>query len=65
VATGGSGAPNYISGFTLGTQATAADVQMKVIGLTRDTLSQDVSVAGSVWRCMVNEHILGSNSLGI
>ena len=65
VATAGSGAPNYISGFTLGTQATAADVQMKIIGLTRDTLSQDVSVAGSVWRCMVNESILGSNSLGI
>jgi len=65
VATAGSGAPNYISGFTLGTAATTADVQMKVIGLTRDTLSQDVSVAGSVWRCMVNEHILGSNSLGI
>jgi hypothetical protein len=65
VATGGSGSPNYISGFTLGTAATTADVQMKVIGLTRDTLSQDVSVAGSVWRCMVNEHILGSNSLGI
>ena len=65
VATSGSGSPNYISGFTLGTASVDADVQMKVIGLTRDTLSQDVSVAGSVWRCMVNEHILGSGSLGI
>ena len=33
--------------------------QIKILGLTRDTGHQDVSVAGSVWRVMLNESILG------
>jgi hypothetical protein len=64
VGTGSTTSP-FTSRNVLGTQATAADTQMKVLGLTRDTLSQDFSVAGSVWRCMINEHLLGNNSLGL
>jgi len=64
VGTGQTVAP-FSSRNTLGTAATAVDTQMKVLGLTRDTNNQDVSVAGSVWRCMINEHLLGNNSLGI
>ena len=64
VGTGATTSPFY-SANTLGAAATAADTQMKVLGLTRDTLSQDFSVAGSVWRCMINEHLLGNNSLGL
>jgi len=45
--------------------AIATDNQIKILGLTRDTLSQDVSVAGSVWRVMINEHILGNNVTGV
>jgi hypothetical protein len=43
----------------------AVATQMKILGITRDTLSQDVAVAGSVWRVMINEHLLGNNSIGI
>ena len=64
VGTGATTSPFY-SANVLGAEATAADTQMKVLGLTRDTGHQDVSVAGSVWRVMINEHILGNNSLGI
>ena len=64
VGTGQTTSP-FTSRNVLGTQATAADTQMKILGLTRDTLSQDVSVAGSVWRCMINEHLLGNNAIGI
>jgi hypothetical protein len=39
--------------------------QIKILGLTRDTNQQDVSVAGSVWRVMINEHILGNNVTGV
>ena len=60
----GSGAPNYISGFTIGAVTTAIN-QVKLLGITRDTLNQDVSVAGSVWRVMINENMLGNNSAGI
>ena len=39
--------------------------QIKILGLTRDTGHQDVSVAGSVWRVMLNEAILGNNVTGV
>ena len=64
VGTGQTTSP-FSSRNVLGTQTTGADTQMKILGLTRDTLSQDFSVAGSVWRCMINEHLLGNNSIGI
>jgi len=64
VDTAGSGAPNYISGFTIGAVTTAIN-QVKLLGLTRDTQNQDVSVAGSVWRVMICSHILGNNIAGI
>ena len=60
----GSGAPNYISGFTFGTVTTAAN-QVKLLGITRDTQNQDVAVSGSVWRVMICSHILGNNIAGI
>ena len=60
----GSGAPNYISGFTIGAVTTAIN-QVKLLGISRDTQNQDVSVSGSVWRVMLCNHILGSNSIGI
>ena len=60
----GSGAPNYISGFTIGAITTAIN-QVKLLGISRDTLNQDVSVSGSVWRVMICSHILGSNIAGI
>ncbi len=55
----------FTSRNTLAAAATGADVQLKILGLTRDTQSQDVSVAGSVWRVMINEHLLGNGSAGI
>ena len=64
VATAGSGAPNYISGFTIGAVTTALN-QVKLLGISRDIDNQDVSVSGSVWRVMICSHILGSNSIGI
>ena len=64
VATAGSGAPNYISGFTIGAVTTALN-QVKLLGISRDTLNQDVSVSGSVWRVMICSHILGSNIAGV
>ena len=60
----GSGAPNYISGFTIGAVVTALN-QVKLLGISRDTLNQDVSVSGSVWRIMICSHILGSNIAGV
>jgi len=60
----GSGAPNYISGFTIGAVTTAIN-QLKLLGISRDTLNQDVSVSGSVWRVMICSHILGSNVKGL
>jgi hypothetical protein len=64
VATAGSGTPNYLSGFTIGAVTTALN-QLKLIGITRDTDNQDVSVAGSVWRVMLCSHILANNIAGI
>ena len=65
VATAGSGAPNYISGFTIGAVTTTVVNQVKLLGISRDTLNQDVSVSGSVWRVMICSHILGSNIAGV
>ena len=45
--------------------AIGSDDQIKILGLTRDTNYQDVSVAGSVWRVMLNESILGNNVTGV
>ena len=61
----GSGAPNYISGFTIGAITGAVVNQVKLLGISRDIDNQDVSVSGSVWRVMICSHILGSNSVGI
>ena len=60
----GSGSPNYISGFTIGAVTTAIN-QLKLLGISRDTQNQDVSVDGSVWRVMLCSHILGNNIAGI
>ena len=60
----GSGAPNYISGFTIGAVTTAAN-QVKLLGITRDTQNQTLDEAGSVWRVMICSHILGNNIAGI
>ena len=65
VDTAGSGAPNYISGFTIGAVTTTEVSQLKLLGISRDIDNQDVSVSGSVWRVMMCNHILGSNSIGI
>ena len=65
VDTAGSGAPNYISGFTIGAVTTTEVNQLKLLGISRDIDNQDVSVSGSVWRVMICSHILGSNSVGI
>ena len=64
VATAGN-TTNYISGFTMsGTVATSISNPIKVIGISRDTLNQDTSVAGCVYRVMINAHILGNNVAG-
>ena len=60
----GSGSPNYISGFTIGAVTTAIN-QLKLLGISRDTQNQDVSVDGSVWRVMICSHILAANAVGI
>jgi len=65
VDTAGSGAPNYISGFTIGAVTTTEVSQLKLLGISRDIDNQDVSVSGSVWRVMICSHILGSNIAGI
>jgi len=62
VGTGQSTAP-FSSRNSLGT--VGSDDQIKILGLTRDVGHQDVSVAGSVWRVMINEHILGNNVTGV
>ena len=64
VATAGSGAPNYLSGFTIGAVTTVVN-QLKLIGITRDTQNQTLDAAGSVWRVMLSSHILGNNVVGI
>ena len=62
VGTGSTTSP-FTSQNSLG--AIGTDDQIKILGLTRDTLSQDVSVAGSVWRVMINQQMLGNNIAGI
>jgi hypothetical protein len=59
-------APNYISRVTMsGTVATTISNPIKVIGISRDPNNQDTSVAGCVYRVMINAHILGNNVAGI
>jgi len=59
-------APNYISRVTMsGTVATSISNPLKIIGISRDTNNQDTSVAGCVYRVMLNAHILGNNVAGI
>ena len=59
-------APNYISRITMsGTVATTISNPLKVIGISRDPDNQDTSVAGCVYRVMINAHILGNNVAGI
>ena len=62
VGTGQTTSP-FSSRNSLGT--IGSDDQIKILGLTRDTNYQDVSVAGSVWRVMLNESILGNNVTGV
>ena len=62
VGTGATTAP-FSSRNSLG--AIGTNDQIKILGLTRDTGHQDVSVAGSVWRVMINKHILGNNVTGV
>jgi hypothetical protein len=58
--------PNYISRITMsGTVGTSISNPIKVIGISRDPLNQDTSVAGCVYRVMINAHILGNNVAGI
>jgi hypothetical protein len=64
VATAGYGTPNFLSGFTIGAVTTVVN-QLKLLGITRDTENEDVSVAGSVWRVMISNHILGNNEVGV
>ena len=60
----GSGAPNYLSGFTIGAVTTVVN-QLKLLGITRDTNNQTLDESGSVWRVMISSHILGNNVVGI
>ena len=64
VATAGSGAPNFLSGFTIGAVTTVVN-QLKLLGITRDTQNQTLDEAGSVWRVMISNHILGNNEVGV
>ena len=64
VDTAGSGAPNYLSGFTIGAVTTVVN-QLKLLGITRDTNNQTLDESGSVWRVMISSHILGNNVVGI
>jgi hypothetical protein len=32
--------------------------QLKIVGLSRDPDNQDLTVAGTVWRVLINEHFL-------
>ena len=49
---------------TIGTPTTVVN-QLKVLGLTRDPNNQTVDEAGSVWRVMISNHILGNGVVGI
>jgi hypothetical protein len=64
VATAGSGTPNFLSGFTIGAVTTVVN-QLKLLGITRDTQNQTLDEAGSVWRVMISNHILGNNEVGV
>ena len=59
-------APNYISRVTMsGTVATSISNPFKIMGISRDPLNQDTSVAGCVYRVLLNTNIWGNNVAGI
>jgi len=59
-------APNYISRVTMsGTVATSISNPFKIMGISRDPLNQDTSVAGCVYRVLLNANIWGNNVAGI
>ena len=59
-------APNYISRVTMsGTVATSIANPFKIMGISRDPLNQDTSVAGCVYRVLLNANIWGNNVAGI
>ena len=59
-------APNYISRVTMsGTAATTITLPFKVMGISRDPNNQDTSVAGCVYRVLLNANIWGNNVAGI
>ena len=59
-------APNYISRVTMGaTAATTITLPIKVMGISRDPLNQDTSVAGCVYRILLNANIWGNNVAGV
>jgi hypothetical protein len=64
VATGGSGTPNFLSGYTIGAVTTVVN-QLKLIGITRDTENNTLDESGSIWRVIISSHILGNNVVGI
>ena len=59
-------APNYISRVTMsGTVATTITLPIKIMGISRDPNNQDTSVAGCVYRVLLNANIWGNNVAGI
>jgi len=59
-------APNYISRVTMsGTVTTTIGLPIKIMGISRDPNNQDTSVAGCVYRVLLNANIWGNNVAGI
>ena len=59
-------APNYISRVTMsGTVTTTITLPIKIMGISRDPNNQDTSVAGCVYRVLLNANIWGNNVAGI
>jgi len=59
-------APNYISRVTMsGTVTTTIGLPVKIMGISRDPNNQDTSVAGCVYRVLLNANIWGNNVAGI
>ena len=55
-------APNYISRVTMsGTVTTTIGLPVKIMGISRDPNNQDTSVAGCVYRVLLNANIWGNN----
>ena len=59
-------APNYISRVTRsGTVATTITLPVNIMGISRDPNNQDTSVAGCVYRVLLNANLWGNNVAGI